>query len=389
MLTDGSVKCWGNNGYGQLGDGSSTHSSIPVSVSGISTATSISLGSIHSCAVLTDRSIKCWGDNSDGRLGDGSTTDSATPVSVTGISTAVGVALGYSYSCAVLMSGSAKCWGTNSYGQLGDGSTTGSLAPVSVTGISTASSIALGSYHSCALLTDELAKCWGNNDSGQLGDGSQTSSSTPVSVIDTCDASGAPSNGGVGDCADSLASGSTCQPTCNSGYTVSGTSSCSAGTLTMATCAAIPAMLRALPQTEAWATAQTLWQWVNLPAHVQLWVHGVWDIILQRRHADDGNVRRESLRCFGRSLKRRRGRLHRLSGEWVNLPAHVQLWVHGVWDIILQRRHADDGNMRCYGSVDFSQRQLLERRHLRRELKRLVQHIFLERWHQACCRWQC
>ena len=238
VLTDGSVKCWGNNGYGQLGDGSSTHSSIPVSVSGISTATNISLGSIHSCAVLTDRSIKCWGDNSDGRLGDGSTTDSATPVSVTGISTAVGVALGYSYSCAVLMSGSAKCWGTNSYGQLGDGSTTGSLTPVSVTGISTASSIALGSYHSCALLTDELAKCWGNNDSGQLGDGSQTSSSTPVSVIDTCDASGAPSNGGVGDCADSLASGSTCQPTCNSGYTVSGTSSCSAGTLTMATCAA-------------------------------------------------------------------------------------------------------------------------------------------------------
>ena len=238
VLTDGSVKCWGNNGYGQLGDGSSTHSSIPVSVSGISTATNISLGSIHSCAVLTDRSIKCWGDNSDGRLGDGSTTDSATPVSVTGISTAVGVALGYSYSCAVLMSGSAKCWGTNSYGQLGDGSTTGSLTPVSVTGISTASSIALGSYHSCALLTDELAKCWGNNDSGQLGDGSQTSSSTPVSVIDTCDASGAPSNGGVGDCTDSLASGSTCQPTCNSGYTVSGTSSCSAGTLTMATCAA-------------------------------------------------------------------------------------------------------------------------------------------------------
>ena len=238
VLTDGSAKCWGNNGYGQLGDGSTTHSSIPVSVSGISTAASISLGSIHSCAVLTDMSVKCWGDNSDGRLGDGSTTDSATPVSVTGISTAVSVALGYSYSCAVLTSGSAKCWGTNSYGQLGDGSTTGSLTPVSVTGISTASSIALGSYHSCALLTDELAKCWGNNDSGQLGDGSQTSSSIPVSVIDTCDASAAPTSGGVGDCTNSLASGSTCQPTCNSGYTVSGTSSCSAGTLTTATCTA-------------------------------------------------------------------------------------------------------------------------------------------------------
>ena len=83
-----------------------------------------------------------------------------------------------------------------------------------------------------------------------------------------------------------------------------------------------------------------------MPAHVQLWVHGVWNVILQRRHADDGDVRRESLRCFGRSLKRRCRGLHELTSERVNVPAHVQLWVHGVWNVILQLRHADDSDVR-------------------------------------------
>ena len=84
---------------------------------------------------------------------------------------------------------------------------------------------------------------------------------------------------------------------------------------------------------------------VNVPAHVQPWVHGVWNVILHLRHADGGDVRHESLRCFWRSLKRRCRGLLKLSGERVNLPAHVQLWVHGVWNVILQRRHADDGDV--------------------------------------------
>ena len=79
LLTGGAVKCWGDNDYGQLGDGTTTKSTTPIDVSGISTATSIALGDSHSCALLTGGAIKCWGSNGNGRLGDRTTTDSTTP----------------------------------------------------------------------------------------------------------------------------------------------------------------------------------------------------------------------------------------------------------------------------------------------------------------------
>lgn len=87
-LTDGTVQCWGLNGNGQLGDGTTTDRSTPVQVSGITTATQISLGYTHSCAILQDGTMKCWGENVFGQLGDGTNSDSATPVQVSGITTA-------------------------------------------------------------------------------------------------------------------------------------------------------------------------------------------------------------------------------------------------------------------------------------------------------------
>ena len=201
--------------------------------------TEIALGVSHSCALLTSGAIKCWGA---GSLGDGTTTDRTTPVDVSGITTATSLALGGYHSCALLTGGAIKCWGSNNYGQLGDGTTTDRTTPVDVSGITTATSLALGRYHSCALLTGGAIKCWGYNNYGQLGDGTTLDRTTPVDVSGSpCDASAAPTNGGGGDCTSSLASGSTCQPTCESGYTVSGTSSCSSvGTLTAATCAVSP-----------------------------------------------------------------------------------------------------------------------------------------------------
>ena len=183
VLTNGSVKCWGCNSVGQLGDGTQTSSSSPVSVAGITNATSIALGTYHSCALLTGGTVLCWGDDDFGQLGDGTTGQSSlTPVKVSGITSATHIAAGGYHSCAIMTDGSVQCWGWNYYGQLGDGSTSHGFTPVSVSGISTAMSIALGGHHSCALLTDGSMRCWGRNDYGQLGDGGNENSDTPVAV---------------------------------------------------------------------------------------------------------------------------------------------------------------------------------------------------------------
>jgi alpha-tubulin suppressor-like RCC1 family protein/alpha-beta hydrolase superfamily lysophospholipase len=178
----GSVKCWGRNSYGQLGDGSGSQvANVPVDVSGISTATAIGIGWDHSCALLSDSTIKCWGRNDSGQLGNGTTTNASTPVAVTGISTATALGIGAYHSCARLSDSTIKCWGNNGSGQLGDGTTTHSPLPRPVTGITSATTIAAGN-HTCATLNDATVKCWGNNVFGQLGNGTTTGSSTPVTV---------------------------------------------------------------------------------------------------------------------------------------------------------------------------------------------------------------
>jgi alpha-tubulin suppressor-like RCC1 family protein len=87
------------------------------------TATNISLGDHHSCALLEDASVRCWGRNSYGQLGDGSTIDRSTPVEVSGITTATSISLEGYHACALLTGGTMKCWGSNNHGQLGDGTT--------------------------------------------------------------------------------------------------------------------------------------------------------------------------------------------------------------------------------------------------------------------------
>lgn len=174
---------WGDNQFGELGDGGTEFNShVPVAVSGITNATQISSGADHACAVLRGGSVECWGDNNMGDLGNGTTTPSNVPVAVSGIAGATQVVAGVAESCALLANGAIDCWGWNTYGQLGDGNAGGpSNAPVAVSGITNAVQVVLGNTHACALLADKSVECWGDNSLGQLGDG-QTSAQQPYST---------------------------------------------------------------------------------------------------------------------------------------------------------------------------------------------------------------
>jgi alpha-tubulin suppressor-like RCC1 family protein len=181
----GGVKCWGANGAGQLGDGTRDDRWTPVAVSGLASGMSaVSASSDHTCALTIEGGVKCWGANGYGQLGDGTTTNRLTPVDVLGLSSGVlAVAAGGNHTCVVTESGGVKCWGYNGYGQLGDGTSTDHTTPVDVSGLSSgAQSIAAGDRHSCTHLEDGGVRCWGSNGSGQLGDGTLTGRPTPVDV---------------------------------------------------------------------------------------------------------------------------------------------------------------------------------------------------------------
>jgi alpha-tubulin suppressor-like RCC1 family protein len=180
---DGTLWCWGGNVSGQLGDGSSTGSPMPLQVTALGTnVAEVSAGALHTCARRSDGSLWCWGNNGNGQVGDGSNVGRLSPVPVTTLGTTVAeVSASFRWhTCARDTGGGVWCWGANRYGQLGDGTYAARTTPVRVVGLGgTASAITTGQFHSCARRGDATLWCWGDNAFGQLGDGTATRRPTP------------------------------------------------------------------------------------------------------------------------------------------------------------------------------------------------------------------
>jgi alpha-tubulin suppressor-like RCC1 family protein len=172
-LADGTVACWGNDGYGQRGGTTfGLRTAEPVRVAGIVSATSVTAGRNHTCALLAGGAVVCWGSNLQGQLGNRTGAVSpSVPVVVEGIADGQAVAAGFFHTCVLLRDRSVRCWGANGAGQLGapSRSQTVSLLPLPVSGDPRASTIAAGGFYTCALLLDGAVACWGANDFRQLG----------------------------------------------------------------------------------------------------------------------------------------------------------------------------------------------------------------------------
>jgi alpha-tubulin suppressor-like RCC1 family protein len=179
-MVDTTVRCWGLGTSGELGNGTTENSSVPVVVTGLSGVTQLSSGREFTCALLVSGSVKCWGiDWAD----DSEETFSAVPVLISGVSNATAVITGGHHACALISGGSIKCWGANWDGQLGDGTTTNNSAAQPVLGITNAIQIAASNNSSCSLIAGGQVKCWGSFENGQLGNEDQQESAlTPVSV---------------------------------------------------------------------------------------------------------------------------------------------------------------------------------------------------------------
>jgi len=196
ILSDGSVRTWGENFQGQLGNGSNANSTTPVAPNGLGspgprwslrfpppTVVAVAGGIAHSLALLADGTVRAWGHNGWGQLGNGTTTNSNIPVTVSGLSGIVAIAAGGYHNLALRSDGTVWTWGYNGFGELGNGSNAGlSLVPMQVSGLGSVTAISAGVFHSIALLADATVRAWGHNNEGQLGNGTTVDSALPVPV---------------------------------------------------------------------------------------------------------------------------------------------------------------------------------------------------------------
>jgi len=182
----GTLWCWGNNSWGQLGNGTFTASSTPVQAgTDIDWLPQLGGGQHLACALKANGTARCFGDNLYGTIGNGTNQRSAVPESVGAVATWTSVKsrMNNDGACGVRSDGTLWCWGQNSTGMIGDGSATSRKVFAQENTLATDwSSVAPGTYHTCANTTGNTIYCWGTGTQGQLGNGLMTSSSTPTQV---------------------------------------------------------------------------------------------------------------------------------------------------------------------------------------------------------------
>ena len=187
LTADARAYCWGENLFGQLGDGSMAQAPGPRPVAGELRFSRLALGQgDHACGLTLDGKAYCWGRNGHGQLGDGTTTTPAAPDlgprAVRTDLSFVDIAVGTQHTCALGITGEAYCWGGNSEGTLGDGTRIDRTVPRRVTQHPAFVQIAAGMAHTCGRTAENAVYCWGFNGYGQLGDASSVSRRTPVQL---------------------------------------------------------------------------------------------------------------------------------------------------------------------------------------------------------------
>ncbi len=195
LAIGGSLRCWGENSFSQVGDGATVNRATPVAVTGLGPQRALALYAAHSCGLGVDGAVRCWGNNPFGEAGGGTETR-ATPAAITGLNDVVDLqqgtgtnwftGAGTSWRCALRRSGTVECWGSasqgNASGQLGDGTTVNRTTPAPVAGLTDAVQISVGASGACALRRGGTAVCWGYNAYGQIGDGTTVNRALPTPV---------------------------------------------------------------------------------------------------------------------------------------------------------------------------------------------------------------
>jgi len=186
FITYSTSICWGDNGSGQLGNGTTINSAVPVALS-VTPGVAFSAGTFFTCTYSSGPNAAmfqyCWGNNGVGQLGNGTTTNSTTPVLIAGGISFTSISSGGMHACGVGGVAGAYCWGGNSSGQLGNGTMTNSAMPVAVAGNLEFLTVSAGGSHTCGISGIEGGTyCWGDNTFGQLGNSWTTASSVPVNV---------------------------------------------------------------------------------------------------------------------------------------------------------------------------------------------------------------
>ncbi|MGH7659241.1 MAG: RCC1 domain-containing protein, partial [Gemmatimonadales bacterium] len=169
--------------FGQLGNGDTRDSNVPVTVAGEVHFSSLTAGSAHTCGISTDREAWCWGSNASGALGIGTTSrDLAEPALVAGGHRFTMLDAGVGFTCGVTVDQRLYCWGSNGHGELGDGTREPHSIPEEVSGDGRYRMVSAGLVHVCALSAHQDVFCWGLNDFGQLGDSTLTPALVPIPI---------------------------------------------------------------------------------------------------------------------------------------------------------------------------------------------------------------